>query len=172
MAEPVFDAPIPGSSLTKEVGSRPWKNPPQHSTLEEAVNFYVDRMSTEEFTDKLVTTLEMGVPVTSVVNVMQLHGVMEGRHTLDVSILLIPILMEMVALVADSVGIEYDMGLEDEVRLEDHSNDMVEVAKRKLLAKQDFEVNEESEMPEEVEINEESTENEEEVIRGLMARGV
>ena len=172
MAEPVFDAPIPGSSLTKEVGSRPWKNPPQHSTLEEAVNFYVDRMSTEEFTDKLVTTLEMGVPVTSVVNVMQLHGVMEGRHTLDVSILLIPILMEMVALVADSVGIEYDMGLEDEARLEDHSNDMVEVAKRKLLAKQDFEVNEESEMPEEVEINEESTENEEEVIRGLMARGV
>tara|TARA_R110000787_G_scaffold44943_4_gene109916 strand:+ start:761 stop:1279 length:519 start_codon:yes stop_codon:yes gene_type:complete len=172
MAEPVFDAPIPGSSLTKEVGSRPWKNPPQHSTLEEAVNFYVDRMSTEEFTDKLVTTLEMGVPVTSVVNVMQLHGVMEGRHTLDVSILLIPILMEMVALVADSVGIEYDMGLEDEARLEDHSNDMVEVAKRKLLDNQNFEVNEEPEMPEEVEINEESTENEEEVIRGLMARGV
>tara|TARA_R110000824_G_scaffold311521_1_gene498625 strand:+ start:498 stop:1016 length:519 start_codon:yes stop_codon:yes gene_type:complete len=172
MAEPVFDAPIPGSSLTKEVGSRPWKNPPQHSTLEEAVNFYVDRMSTEEFTDKLVTTLEMGVPVTSVVNVMQLHGVMEGRHTLDVSILLIPILMEMVALVADSVGIEYDMGLEDEARLEDHSNDMVEVAKRKLLANQNFEVTEEPEMPEEVEINEESTENEEEVIRGLMARGV
>jgi hypothetical protein len=172
MAEPVFDAPIPGSSLTKEVGSRPWKNPPQHSTLEEAVNFYVDRMSTEEFTDKLVTTLEMGVPVTSVVNVMQLHGVMEGRHTLDVSILLIPILMEMVALVADSVGIEYDMGLEDEARLEDHSNDMVEVAKRKLLDKQNFEVNEEPEMPEEVEINEESTENEEEVLRGLMARGV
>tara|TARA_R110000744_G_scaffold32616_2_gene76331 strand:- start:3602 stop:4120 length:519 start_codon:yes stop_codon:yes gene_type:complete len=172
MAEPVFDAPIPGSSLTKEVGSRPWKNPPQHSTLEEAVNFYVDRMSTEEFTDKLVTTLEMGVPVTSVVNVMQLHGVMEGRHTLDVSILLIPILMEMVALVADSVGIEYDMGLEDEARLEDHSNDMVEVAKRKLLDNQNFEVTEEPEMPEEVEINEESTENEEEVIRGLMARGV
>ena len=64
MAEPILDAPIPGSSLTKEVGNSPWKNPPQYNTLEEAVNFYVDQMSTDEFTEKLITTLEMGVPVT------------------------------------------------------------------------------------------------------------
>jgi len=174
MAEPVFDAPIPGSSLTKEVGSSPLKSPPQHSTLEEAVNFYVDRMSTEEFTNKLVTNLEMGIPVTSIVNVMQMHGAMEGRHTLDVSILIMPILMEMIALIGDSMGIEYDMGLEDEDSIEDANNDMVNIASMKLRNKRIDELEQEGMEPEEEELPAMNEVMSEEGVmpRGLMARGI
>ena len=173
MAEPSFDAPIPGSSLTKEVGSRPWKNPPQYTTLEESVNFYIDRMSTEEFTNKLVTNLEMGIPVTSIVNVMQMHGVMEGRHTLDVSIMLMPILMEMIALIGDSMGIEYDMGLENEESIENAENDLVSIAAMKLKKKQGERL-----MQEEMELEQPAMEEEvmmeeqQEMPTGLMARGI
>ena len=174
MAEPIFDAPIPGSSLTKEVGSSPMKNPPQYTTLEEAVNFYVDRMSTEAFTNKLVTNLEMGIPVTSIVNVMQMHGVMEGRHTLDVSIMLMPILMEMTALIGDSMGIEYDMGLEDEASIEEANNDMVNIASMKLRNKRIDELEQEDMEPEEEELPAMNEVMPEEGMmpRGIMARGI
>jgi hypothetical protein len=35
---------------------------------------------------------------------------MEGKHSIDVSILILPVIMELIAYVADEAGIEYDMG--------------------------------------------------------------
>ena len=172
MAEPVFDAPIPGSSLTKEMGSRPWKNPPQHTTLEEAVDFYVNKMSTDEFTNKLVTNLEMGIPVTSIANVIQMHGVMEGRHTLDISIMLIPILMEMIALIGDTMGIEYDLGLEDEASIEDAENDLIDIATMKLKKKQFERITQEEMELEQPPVIDEFVEEQGEMPSGLMARGI
>ena len=80
MLEPVFDAPIPGSGLTKEVGASPLKNPPQYTTVDEAIEFYVKQMSTDTFSNQVADVLEMGVPITSLVNIIQMHSVMEGRH--------------------------------------------------------------------------------------------
>ena len=34
---PSFDYPIPGQGMTAEVGSRPWQNPPQYTTVEQAL---------------------------------------------------------------------------------------------------------------------------------------
>jgi len=39
-----LDAPIPGQSLTGELGNFPWENPPQYVTLADAVGFYTDKM--------------------------------------------------------------------------------------------------------------------------------
>jgi len=131
MPEAIYDAPIPGSSLTKEVGASALKNPPRYTTVDEAIEFYVQRMSTEEFSEQVADVLEMGVPVTSLVNIIQMHSVMEGLHTIDVSIMLMPILMEMIALIGDMQNIEYDMGVErdDPERISDA---MVQTATRKL----------------------------------------
>ena len=38
--EPTFDAPLPGMSLTAEVGSRPWQNAPKYGTVDEAIEHY------------------------------------------------------------------------------------------------------------------------------------
>ena len=100
--EPQFDAPIPGASLTAEVGGSPYKNPPQHSTLEQALAGYMETMQDESFIDNLVAGLEMGVPVTTIANMIQLKGVMDGLHNIDVSILIMPIIMEMIAYIAES----------------------------------------------------------------------
>ena len=129
-------------------------------------------MSTDEFTNKLVTNLEMGIPVTSIANVIQMHGVMEGRHTLDISIMLIPILMEMIALIGDTMGIEYDMGLEDEASIEDAENDLIDIATMKLKKKQFERITQEEMELEQPPVIDEFVEEQGEMPSGLMARGI
>ncbi len=59
--EPSFNAPIAGQGMTAELGGRPWQSPPQYTTVEEAIQFYIPRMNDEEFTDSLVEALDLGV---------------------------------------------------------------------------------------------------------------
>lgn len=113
MAEELFDAPIPGMSLTHELGARPWQQPSQFSTVDEAIEYYMSSMTSEEFMEQLIDVLEMGVPVTTIANSMQLSSVMEGRHTVDVGMLVVPLLMELIMMLGDSAGIEYETGLQD-----------------------------------------------------------
>jgi len=109
--EPIFDRPIPGQSLTAEIGGRPWQSPPQYSTVDEVLDFYMERMSAEEFMLEAVDVLEMGVPITVLANTIILSNVMEGVHTIDTGMLAVPVIMEMLMLLGDSAKIEYDTGL-------------------------------------------------------------
>ena len=110
--EPLFDGPIPGQALTAETGTRAWENPPELTTVEEATDYYLERMSSDEFTEQLVNTMETGVPITTIASILQLGAVMEGIHSLDVGMLVTPILIEMMMLIGDSEKIKYETGLE------------------------------------------------------------
>jgi hypothetical protein len=92
LAEESFDAPIPGMSLTHALGDRPWQQPSQFTTVDDAIEYYMARMTSEEFMMQLVDVLEMGVPVTTLANTIQLSNVMEGKHTVDVGMLVTPLL--------------------------------------------------------------------------------
>jgi len=105
--EPFLDAPIPGMSLAAEVGSRPFDNPPQFNTVEEALDYYIPRLTSEDVTNQLLDVVEMGVPLTNIANSMQLSGVMEGKHNVDVGILIMPVLIELMRLLAEEAKIEY-----------------------------------------------------------------
>jgi len=107
---PMLDGPIPGMALTAELGGRPWQSPPQYTTVEEALEYYIPRLTADEVSEQLFDVLEMGVPVTALANTIQLSGVMEGKHTIDVGILIMPVLMEMISYLADAANIEYNMG--------------------------------------------------------------
>tara|TARA_R100001126_G_C4840918_1_gene156844 strand:- start:65 stop:574 length:510 start_codon:yes stop_codon:yes gene_type:complete len=113
LAEESFDAPIPGMSLTHALGDRPWQQPSQFTTVDDAIEYYMARMTSEEFMMQLVDVLEMGVPVTTLANTIQLSNVMEGKHTVDVGMLVTPLLMELIMMLAESAGIKYDSGLND-----------------------------------------------------------
>jgi hypothetical protein len=108
-----FDAPIPGMAMTAELGGRPWQTPPQYPTVEAAIDYYIERMSSDEFSDQLIDVLEMGVPVSSLVNIMQTTGAMQGLHTIDVGMLISPVLMEFIMFLGDSAGVKYTTGMED-----------------------------------------------------------
>jgi hypothetical protein len=110
---PSFDAPIPGQSLTVELGNRPWQSTPKLTTVDDAIDYYMERMSSEEFMVQVADILESGVPVTTLANTLQMASVMDGLHTVDVGMLVLPMLMEMLMMIGDSADIEYDKGLED-----------------------------------------------------------
>ena len=114
MAEPLFDAPIPGQGLTAPLGGRPWQRPPQFNTADAALAFYLDRISGERQVSQMLDVLELGVPVDSLVNMMTLGGVMEGLHSADVKSIIEPALAEAVASIAEEAGVEYKL-LSDDV---------------------------------------------------------
>ena len=109
-----FNAPIPGQSLTAELGARPWQHPPQYNTVEEAMDFYAPRILEPQFRDQLVDVMEMGIPLTTIANSLQSGGVMQGKHSIDVGILIMPVLIEMLSYVGDEEGVDYVIGTEME----------------------------------------------------------
>lgn len=112
MEEPNFSAPIAGMGMTHELGARPWQNPPKLVTIDEVIQDYLVRMQDESFIKQLSSVLESGVPITTIANSIQLAGVMEGRHSVDLGMLVIPILMEMMMLLGDKAGVKYNTGTE------------------------------------------------------------
>ena len=166
MAEPLFDAPIPGQSLTAELGGRPWQSPPQFTTVDDAVEFYVTRMAEDSFSEKLIDVMEMGIPLTTLANTMQMNNVMEGKHSVDVGILVMPVLIEMMRLIGDSAGIEYDTGMD---KKEKTRSTLIDKALNKLRDEEAKNENTEETMPEPEVVVEETTPVEEEP-KGLMAR--
>ena len=130
--EPDFDAPIPGQSLTAEVGSRPWQNPPKYATVDEALEHYLPRITSSEMSNELLDIMEMGVPVTSLADTIQTGGVMQGLHTVDVGILILPVLMEMLAYVAEDANIEYELGMKARVDEDKIPESKIALSMRKM----------------------------------------
>ncbi len=103
---PNFEAPIPGQSLTGEPKARPYENPPRYNTPEEAIQFYMDSLTRQEVLDDLFLALEEGFPLNILVKSIVSTGVMEGIHSLDVSLIIAPAINEYILEVARGVGIK------------------------------------------------------------------
>jgi len=108
-----FDAPIPGQGLTAELGSRPWQTPPEFTSLEEGVDFYVSRIVQPKMAAQLLDIIEMKIPLTAIAETLTLGGVMQGLHTVDVGILVNPILVELMEGLAKNAEVPYKVGDSD-----------------------------------------------------------
>ena len=104
---PALDAAIPGQSLTAPVGDRPWQRPAALPTPEQALAFYVERITDDRQASQMLDLLEMGVPVDTLVDTMQLGGVMDGLHSVDVGMVIAPALAEIIGDMADQADIEH-----------------------------------------------------------------
>jgi hypothetical protein len=130
--EPQIDAPIPGMSMTAPMGGRPWLKPPQFATVEESLEFYFAKFADKEFVPELLTIIELGVPLTTIANSFQLASVMEGKHSVDVGILVIPVIVEMMMAIAEANDVEYVSGMSRE-KERDLSNAEIALAKKRGL---------------------------------------
>ena len=65
-----LNAPIPGMSLTTEPGNRPWENPPQLNTVEEAIEYYTDKLTEPEKIDYLLEALSLEVSVEAIADAL------------------------------------------------------------------------------------------------------
>jgi len=170
--DPLFDAPIPGQSMLHELGARPWQNPPQYTTLEEVVDFYVSKMATDEVAVQIADILEMDVSVVDLAHTMQLANVMEGVHTIDVSLAVKKPLMEFIAKILDAVGVPYamveqDLSEEVDASLKEIDRELQDLKKNESAI--EVFIDEVGELDMEEEPTEEAPKEEAPV--GLMARG-
>jgi len=106
--EAQIDAPIPGMSLTAPMGGRPWLKPPQYTTVEDAIEeYYLPKITDRQFIPELMTIIELGIPLTTIANSFQLAAVMEGKHTIDIGVLMLPVLVELMMTLAEANDVEY-----------------------------------------------------------------
>lgn len=167
IVENTFSAPIPGQGMTAELGSRPWQNPPQYASVEEALEWYIPRLVSDEMYEGLVDTMELGIPLTTMADTLQSGGVMQGLHTIDVGMLAMPVIIEMLAYIAEDAGIEYNMGTEKPIDDDKISDTKIALAMKKMRER----------LPEAIEEREEEPEVMEDtpvepIPSGLMARRV
>jgi len=158
---PVFDLPVPGIGMTHELGARPWQQPAQYTTIDDVAQLYVAQMQDESFMEQALNLLETKMPVTMIANAMQTTNVMNGVHSIDLGVLALPIIMEMVMLIADTEGVDYVTGTERDIEAE-VSGSSIEVATEKATG--------ETPITEPDMMEEEQTE--ETMPTGLMARRV
>lgn len=118
-----FDAPVPGMSLTHEVGARPWQTPPEFVSIEEALDYYIPRLTDTNYMGRLIDIIETKIPLTSIADTLTLGGVMQGLHTIDVAVLVNPILVELMEGIAKNAEVDYVVG--DDEGIEDAPDSML-----------------------------------------------
>jgi hypothetical protein len=168
--KPMLDGPIPGQSLTSEPGSRPWERPPKYTTVEEALTFHIDNLgSNPKKLASVLDKIEEGAPIALIADTLQTIGVSKGLHTLDVGILVSPVLIEYMKTLAEAEGIDYVIGTEDDARVTERDDASAQVIAKSVFKKSDVDVTEaiEANISDADDMQEEE---EEPVSRGLMAR--
>lgn len=114
MANEMFlTAPVPGQSLTVEPGSVPWEQPPQYVTVDDVASFYSDKLDNAEAIFELMSLLEKGTPILTIVNTMIKASIMKGYHTVDTGFLVTPVIVEIIKTLADLNDVPYKVSAED-----------------------------------------------------------
>ena len=111
----MFEAPVPGQSLTKEPGKYPWESPAQFNNIDEAMQHYLNRFQDEKVMFNLFSLMEAKVPITTIAGSMIMHGFAEGLYTPDVGLLVANDLMEVLVAMAKEADIPYEMGVQEDM---------------------------------------------------------
>jgi len=169
-----FDRPIPGQSLTTPPKAAPYERPPDVTDPREALELHLDNLMKEGAMDDILFFLEEGLDLVTLVEGILRSAVMEGIHSIDISLIIAPVLHEFIKGAALRAGIDFEEGFENERAKKALTyNRNVSRAKRMLKElkgedKPDPMSLEDTEMPEPQETMEEPMEEPEQ--QGLMAR--
>lgn len=106
-----LNGPIPGQSLTGDPKGAAWERAPEMSDPEQALKYHLDKMSTAEAVEATLDILELDVDIVTLTNGLLRGAVAEGLHSIDISLLIAPIIHESIRGVAEAAGIDYKEGL-------------------------------------------------------------
>jgi len=109
----IFAAPIPGQSLTTEPKGLPFERPPEIVDPIEALDLHIENITKTEALEDAFYFLEQGLDLVSLVEGVLRSAVMEGLHSIDVSLIIAPVLHEYIKGLALEAGVEFDEGFDD-----------------------------------------------------------
>jgi len=138
----------PGISWTAPEKSRPWQQPPQLVDMIDVSGYYIMSMSSDEMLDDLLDVVETPVPLAVTAEAMMLQGVSNGIHSVDMGILVMPVIIEMLITIAKHNKSEYTIYPDDYDKEAKVSNRVARLAVEKAMKKiEGKDVSVEEEMP-------------------------
>ena len=107
MTEAALMAAVPGQSLTDYPKNYPWERPPEITDPNDAIKFHIDRIADEDVIDNVLDLLEFGIPAKTLSESMMTAAVGSGIHSIDVSLIIEPIVRDFMMKAADMAGVNY-----------------------------------------------------------------
>ena len=112
--ERFLSAPIPGQSLTDTPRNYAWERPPEIADYEEATKLYIDKLANQDVMDDLAVVFDGGMPIAPFVDALTTMGVGEGLHSVDVKLIVSPVIHAFIKAAMLEYGIEAkDEGYDD-----------------------------------------------------------
>ena len=124
-----FDAPLPGQGLTMEPGALAMERPPQFTDPNEAAEYIFKQLTQPKQVVKLVLLLKEGTPIEYIVRTVLFTGVINGKWTPDLTLLLFNITMWQVEAIAKMKKIDYKT-LNDDKEYDDFLSSFTDVLDR------------------------------------------
>ena len=161
----LMDGPIPGSSLTQELGSQANERPPIYSDPAEAYEYIISGLTGEKAVERISLSAQLGIPAELIARSIVFSGWAQGYYSIDTMILIFGNVFEVLLALLDKSGVEYQKlaPRKEDDRLEDAF---------KELERREKEMEEDNPEEEETSVDEEETPVEEEEVptSGLMGR--
>ena len=104
----MYDRPIPGQSLTTEPKNAPYENPPEINNVDEAIMHHIDHLNNEEAAEDILDFIEAGVDVKTLTEAVMRSAVMQGIHSIDISLSIGPVLHEFIRGIPLAAGIDFE----------------------------------------------------------------
>lgn len=131
----MFNAPIPGQSLTTPPKQYPWERPPEMVDPEDVIQYYIQKLNKPEAMEGVMDALELDITVKDLTEGMLRMGVANGLHSIDVSLIVAPVIHDFIVGFANDLGIEYDEGWEDKKAVEQERKAKTYIKTKKKMEK-------------------------------------
>lgn len=122
-----FNKPIPGMSLTSKPKGRAYERPPAITDPDDAIQMHLTRLGEE---DKLVPLLQAvdlepeTFDIKTLTTGILRSAVMQGIHSVDVSMIIAPVLHELIKVSLEEAGLDYEEGFIDKKKEEQRQRDV------------------------------------------------
>ena len=103
----MFDGPIPGSSLTEELGSEINERPPVYTYPDEAYEFLMNKIQSPDAFERIMISAKLDIPVELTVRAIVFSGWALGQYTHDIMLMLFPVVFDGVLDLLEEKGIDH-----------------------------------------------------------------
>ena len=130
----MYDRPIPGQSLTTEPKNAPYENPPQITDPKKALMHHIEILNTPEAAEDILFFIsDLGVDVKTLTEGALRQAVMGGVHSVDVSLIIGPVVHEFIRGIPLAAGIDFDEGFEGKKAREETMYERNKFRSQKML---------------------------------------
>jgi len=103
----IFDAPIPGQSLTQHPGASPIEHPPLFVHLDEALEYVWEQLHKKKKAVMMFSLIKAGAPIESLARTLLYQGLIDSKWTVDLALLMFQTVVWQIEAMCHLKGIKF-----------------------------------------------------------------